>query len=47
MDIDDARDVFSAIVLAQPGGLGSAPNMMFASRRGPLLEAMREAATAT
>jgi triphosphoribosyl-dephospho-CoA synthase len=45
LDIDDARNVFSAIVLAQPGGLGSAPKHdVSIEPEVPLLEAMREAA---
>lgn len=45
LDADDARDVFRAIVIAAPGGLGSAPEN---DVRGPapagLLGAMRQAA---
>ncbi len=45
LGIDDARDVFSAIVLAQPGGLGSAPKHdVSIEPEVSLLEAMREAA---
>lgn len=45
LELDDARDVFSAIVLAQPGGLGSAPKHdVSTAPEVPLLEAMREAA---
>ena len=45
LELDDARDVFSAIVLAQPGGLGSAPKHDVSTAPDvPLLEAMREAA---
>jgi triphosphoribosyl-dephospho-CoA synthase len=44
LDINDARDVFSAIVLAQPGGLGSAPEHDVASEPNvSLLEAMAAA----
>jgi triphosphoribosyl-dephospho-CoA synthase len=42
---DDARDVFAAIMLAQPGGLGSAPKHDVSTvPQVPLLEAMGEAA---
>lgn len=44
MDNDDAADVFSAIVLAAPGGLGEAENDVTEPPRVPLLVAMREAA---
>ncbi|RCW79796.1 triphosphoribosyl-dephospho-CoA synthase [Phyllobacterium bourgognense] len=45
LDIDDARDVFSAIMLAQPGGLGSAPKHDVSTvPQVSLLEAMGEAA---
>lgn len=45
LDIDDARNVFSAIILAQPGGLGSAPKHDVSTEpEVSLLEAMREAA---
>jgi triphosphoribosyl-dephospho-CoA synthase len=45
LELDDARDVFSAIVLAQPGGLGSAPKHdVSTAPEVSLLEAMREAA---
>lgn len=44
LDINDARDVFSAIVLAQPGGLGSAPKHDVTSEPDvSLLEAMAAA----
>jgi triphosphoribosyl-dephospho-CoA synthase len=45
LDLGDARDVFSAIMLAQPGGLGSAPKHdVSIEPEVSLLEAMREAA---
>ena len=45
LDIDDARNAFAAIVLAQPGGLGSATRHDVAEEPAvTLLEAMREAA---
>ena len=44
LDMNDARDVFAAITLAQPGGLGSAPEHDVANEPDvPLLEAMRAA----
>ncbi|MGH6858952.1 MAG: triphosphoribosyl-dephospho-CoA synthase, partial [Phyllobacterium sp.] len=45
LDLNDTRDVFAAIVLANPGGLGSAPKHDVSdSAQVPLLEAMGEAA---
>ena len=45
LDVDDARNVFAAIVLARPGGLGSAPKHDVSKEpEAPLLEAMRAAA---
>ena len=45
LDVDDARDVFSAIMLAQPGGLGAAPKHDVSTvPQVPLREAMGEAA---
>ena len=45
LDVDDARNVFSAIMLAQPGGLGSAPKHDVSTvPQVSLLEAMGEAA---
>lgn len=45
LDIEDARQAFAAIVLAQPGGLGSARRHDVANKpEVTLLEAMREAA---
>jgi triphosphoribosyl-dephospho-CoA synthase len=45
LDREDARDVFAAIMLAQPGGLGTAEKHDVAEEpRVGLLEAMREAA---
>lgn len=44
MDDRDAEDVFSAITLANPGGLGEAENDVAEPPRVPLLVAMREAA---
>ncbi len=45
LDVDDARNAFSAIVMAQPGGLGSAPKHdVSAEPDVTLLEAMRAAA---
>lgn len=45
LDIDDARNVFSAIMMAQPGGLGSAPKHdVSKAPEVPLLEAMQAAA---
>lgn len=41
---DDARDVFRAITLANPGGLGEAKNDVAEPPRVPLLVAMQEAA---
>jgi triphosphoribosyl-dephospho-CoA synthase len=43
LDLDDARDVFAAIVLANPGGLGSADAH---DVRGPATVGLREAMTA-
>ncbi len=44
MDDGDAQDVFRAITLANPGGLGDAENDVAEPPRVPLLVAMREAA---
>lgn len=44
MDQADARDVFSAIALANPGGLGTAENDVSRPPEVPLLVAMRQAA---
>jgi triphosphoribosyl-dephospho-CoA synthase len=45
MDIDDTAAVFEAIVLASPGGLGSADMHDVREKpKAPLMEAMREAA---
>ncbi|CAN7640737.1 triphosphoribosyl-dephospho-CoA synthase [Phyllobacterium sp. LjRoot231] len=45
LDVDDARNVFLAIMLAQPGGLGSAPKHDVSTvPQVSLLEAMGEAA---
>lgn len=45
MDLEDTKDVFEAIVLASPGGLGSAPaHDVREEPRIALVEAMREAA---
>ncbi len=45
LDVDDARNVFAAIVLARPGGLGSAPKHDVSKEpEAPLLEAMRAGA---
>ncbi|WP_274628895.1 triphosphoribosyl-dephospho-CoA synthase [Arvimicrobium flavum] len=45
MDVEDAAEVFEAIVLASPGGLGSADaHDVRVPAQAPLLAAMREAA---
>ncbi|MHB0950986.1 MAG: triphosphoribosyl-dephospho-CoA synthase [Allorhizobium sp.] len=44
MDQADARDVFGAIALANPGGLGTAENDVSRPPEVPLLVAMRQAA---